>query len=59
MKFRDMLLVSKVEELDNIELNRWRKRNEREPLRLLLFDFCFVTQENAGAVFGENVTQSC
>ena len=44
MKILDMLfaeigvlLVSKAEELvDNIELNCWRKRNEKERLRLLL-----------------------
>ena len=33
-----VLLVSRVEELvDNIEVNCWRKRNEKKRLRLLLF----------------------
>ena len=43
-----MLLVTEVERLvDNIEFNFWKKRNVKERLRLLLFDYGFMTQENA------------
>ena len=43
-----VLLVSKVEELeDNIELNCWREKNEKERLPLLRSTTLFMTQENA------------
>ena len=49
MKIRDMLFaevgvphVSKEKELvDNIKLNYWMKRNEKEPLRLYHSECCF------------------
>ena len=45
-----MLLVLKVEVLvDNIELNCWKKRKEKERLRSSASDCGFLTREKAGS----------